>query len=234
MNFDEAREYLEQFRDDGDENVADLDPTLAWRLAKAFEASPLLRKKLRIESAVRTEAEQRYLYDGYKAGRPGFNLAADPDRIIAEHAGDVWKGSYHMTQGEAAWGHAVDVTRKGRVAWSTIHKLLTPWGLKRTVAGEPWHYQAGTVAGDFDGPGFYTYNEPAPRYRLLKLRRPYTRGAFVRWVQKRVGANPDGVYGPLTKAAVLVWQRSHRGRGERLTADGIVGPKTFAAMKEPY
>ena len=51
-------------------------------------------------------------------------------------------------------------------------------------------------------------------------------------VQQRLnelGANPqltaDGVYGPKTRAAILSFQQS-----KGLTADGIVGPKTLAAM----
>lgn len=42
-------------------------------------------------------------------------------------------------------------------------------------------------------------------------------------VQKLVGANPDGVYGPDTTAKVKAWQSSHG-----LEADGIWGPKSDA------
>lgn len=63
----------------------------------------------------------------------------------------------------------------------------------------------------------------APTYRrMLRLRRPRMRGNVVKWVQSIVGANPDGVYGPKTKALVQKWQRS-----KGLVADGIVGPKTY-------
>lgn len=235
MNFDEARAYLEQFRDDGDENVADLEPLLAWRLAQAFKSSKLLRRSVRIESAVRTESAQRFLYEGWVARRPGFNLAANPDRVIAEHGGEVWRGSYHMGQGEDGWGHAVDVTRRGLITWGQVNRVLEAWGLKRTVPGEPWHYQAGRVGHVFAGPSYFTYNTPCPPYRLLKLRRRFSRGALVRWVQTRVGVTADGVFGPITKAAVIVWQRKWRGlTGQKLTADGIVGPKTYKAMKEAW
>lgn len=227
MTPEEAREYLKQFRDDGDENVDDLEPVLAWRLARAFEESPELRQKLRIESAVRTEKEQRYLFDGYKSKRPGFNLAADPDRVIGKYGSKVWRGSYHMAQD--GLGYAVDVTRKGGISWSKVHKLLTPWGLKRTVRGENWHYQAGNIEGSFEGPlpGGKSVEAPAVKYRLIKLRRPRMRGPFVKWIQEITGSTPDGIFGPKSRARVVVWQRS-----KKLTPDGVVGPATFAAMKK--
>jgi len=44
-------------------------------------------------------------------------------------------------------------------------------------------------------------------------------------VQKKVGAKADGWFGPGTESRVKKWQRSNG-----LTADGIVGPKTWAKM----
>ena len=44
----------------------------------------------------------------------------------------------------------------------------------------------------------------------------------------RIGIDPgpiDGQYGPRTKSAIIVFQRSHG-----LTTDGIVGPKTASAL----
>ena len=55
-------------------------------------------------------------------------------------------------------------------------------------------------------------------------------GQFVRNLQGLLVANGapikvDGDFGPNTKSAVTVWQR-HAG----LSADGIVGPKTWRAL----
>lgn len=52
-----------------------------------------------------------------------------------------------------------------------------------------------------------------------------SRGDMVELVQKKVGAKADGWFGPGTESRVKKWQRSNG-----LTADGIVGPKTWAKM----
>lgn len=56
------------------------------------------------------------------------------------------------------------------------------------------------------------------------------RGADVRFVQKRVGALIDGVYGPNTKNLVLAFERHHKRRYPRLVVDGVVGRLTWHVM----
>lgn len=51
-------------------------------------------------------------------------------------------------------------------------------------------------------------------------------GVSVQQVQKKVGANQDGIWGPDTEAKVRQYQQAHG-----LAADGVVGPATWAAMK---
>jgi peptidoglycan hydrolase-like protein with peptidoglycan-binding domain len=65
--------------------------------------------------------------------------------------------------------------------------------------------------------------EPAGAGRPT-LRRGDT-GAHVAEVQRKLGVNPPGPFGPKTEAAVRVFQRD---RG--MVPDGIVGPKTWAAL----
>lgn len=144
-------EYLAGFRDDGDENVEQLDPLLVFRLASAYRDSPYLREHLTIESAARTRAEQEYLYAGWTERRPGFNLAANPARIIGQHKGQIWRGSYHQVQ-ESGWAYAVDLTHHMTGTWDECHKRLRAWGIHATVQGEPWHHAAQTVRGQFPGP----------------------------------------------------------------------------------
>jgi len=60
----------------------------------------------------------------------------------------------------------------------------------------------------------------------LRLRSPYMRGPDVVTLQSKLGGiEADGVFGPMTHRAVLAFQGS---RG--LVQDGIVGPKTWAAL----
>lgn len=50
-------------------------------------------------------------------------------------------------------------------------------------------------------------------------------GPVVRYLQYRVGATVDGVYGPMTEAAIRAYQRQNG-----LLADGIVGPATWQRL----
>ena len=52
-----------------------------------------------------------------------------------------------------------------------------------------------------------------------------SRGEHVKPVQEIVGAKQDGWFGPGTERRVMNWQEANG-----LKADGLVGPKTFAAM----
>jgi hypothetical protein len=61
--------------------------------------------------------------------------------------------------------------------------------------------------------------------RNLSLKSPMMRGADVAAIQRIVGADDDGIFGPDTDRKVRAWQSDHG-----LKSDGIVGPKTRAAM----
>jgi len=156
--------YLEQFRDDGDENVRLLEPLLAFRLSRAYRRSERLRGFLRIESAGRTRDVQQYLYDGYKEKRAGFNMAANPARIIGSRGGFTFRGSWHMAQ-EDGFVYAVDLTHHGALSWDDAHDDLRASGLHETVPNEPWHHQATTIKGPKPGPfpdGTTTEDELTP------------------------------------------------------------------------
>jgi len=59
---------------------------------------------------------------------------------------------------------------------------------------------------------------------LPTLRRG-SRGTEVEILQKQLGITADGIFGPGTEAAVKAYQRS-----KGLTADGVVGPNTWRAL----
>jgi len=164
QDYESDLKYLEQFRDDGDENVRLLEPLLAFRLSRAYRRSERLQGFLRIESAGRTRDAQQYLYDGYKEKRAGFNLAANPDRIIGTRGGFTFRGSWHMAQ-EDGYVYAVDLTHHGALSWDDAHDDLRASGLHTTVPGEPWHHQATTIRGPLPGPfpdGTTTEDELTP------------------------------------------------------------------------
>jgi N-acetylmuramoyl-L-alanine amidase len=48
---------------------------------------------------------------------------------------------------------------------------------------------------------------------------------IIRYLQYRVGADPDGIYGPKTEAAIKKFQQQNG-----LTADGIVGAMSWQKL----
>jgi peptidoglycan hydrolase-like protein with peptidoglycan-binding domain len=69
-----------------------------------------------------------------------------------------------------------------------------------------------------------------PAKPTLMLTNPYTRGLVVADLQTALNKHGgkvvvDGIFGPLTEAAVKVFQKSHL-----IPADGIVGPLTWSKL----
>lgn len=54
-----------------------------------------------------------------------------------------------------------------------------------------------------------------------------SRGQDVRFVQRKVGVTDDGVFGPKTKAAVLLWEKKKKYQFPKLLVDGKVGRLTW-------
>lgn len=160
-----------------DDNLRGVHPILEFRI-KGLLSEPAL-KRYGTYPAVRLYSKQRHLYDGYKAGKTGFNLAADPDRVLStgKNFPYPWKprGSWHMVQADG-YGHAVDLKRpwnRSRAqARAEVHPYLERWGLKATVRSEWWHVQALTSRGWVDGPlpessgMFLTYDTNKDEYRV--------------------------------------------------------------------
>lgn len=71
-----------------------------------------------------------------------------------------------------------------------------------------------------------THAAPASSgHPTLRLTQPRTQGPSVVWLQQRLGIGADGVFGSGTDSAVRHFQSTHG-----LTADGVVGPRTWEAL----
>jgi hypothetical protein len=134
-------------------NIELLHPEFKRRL-EAFFRDSRIRNKVKVVSGVRTYSQQKYLFDGFKAKRPGFNLAANPDRKTASG----FQGSYHMQQPAFDnWGYAVDfrITGKG-ISTSQVNAIAKSYGMVAYVPGEWWHHQPCKVVNGkvkwFDAP----------------------------------------------------------------------------------
>src|SRR5262245_27685520 len=79
-----------------------------------------------INSGFRSYQEQKYLYEGYVNGRPGFNKAAPPGR--SNHQNGV---AFDIAVAGAA----------GNPLYDWLKTNATAYGFIRTVSGEPWHWE---------------------------------------------------------------------------------------------
>lgn len=81
-----------------------------------------------------------------------------------------------------------------------------------------------STAGTSPRPSVPPPSPSAARVPSQTLRRGAS-GEDVRWVQRRLGLEADGVFGPQTEAAVRRFQEQ-----QGLSADGVVGPLTRARL----
>ncbi len=233
-------------------NVTGLHPRFVTRL-EAFFADPRIHTRVAVVSGVRTYGQQKYLYDGYKAGKRGFNLAANPDRKLS----NGFQGSYHMAQPAfGGWGYAVDLRIVGKgINTSQVKKIAAEYGMHAPIRSEWWHFTPGTIRGGlFDWLPYDPSEEffaPNPDNVLSEVAkfveacrtttlRKGSRGVAVTFLQTcldnngyrltrrgKAGAGIDGDFGRYTAKAVRQFQKD-----EGLVVDGIVGQKTWNKLLE--
>lgn len=140
--------------------VHNLHPVFEARLA-AFLADPRFGGSLKAFSGTRTYEQQKYLYDGWVARLPGFNLAANPDSYLTPmYDVAVGKGSWHQEQVSTTYGlkgYALDLNFSSFMwlhfgfdpgnsvqrKWASdyIEAVAREYRLWRSVPSEEWHYQ---------------------------------------------------------------------------------------------
>lgn len=232
-------------------NIKDLHPKFKQRL-EAFFADSRIKGKVSISSGVRTYQQQKYLYNGYISKKPGFNLAANPDR--RNSAG--FQGSYHMSQPSFdGYGYAVDFRIIGKgLSTTQVNQIAAEYGIQKTVKSEWWHHQPCRVSGskmDWFPVGkekklpkatsvkkeqedVFTFIAAAIKTTLRKG----AKGPVVEFLQKLLDKNGyklskspkkysgvDGDFGKMTDRAVRRFQKD-----EGLVVDGVVGPNTWANL----
>ena len=158
------------------------------------------------------------------------------------HGHGVWQldDRSHTPPGGSWPAFDANVASQCATAAAMLHGLLASTGgnVEKAAAiynsGQP--DEPGTAHGDYgidvlermqflqQFPGG-SANVPLWFHRDLGLASPFMEGDDVTVVQKKTGADPDGVFGPVTQAHVISFQSQHG-----LSADGIVGPVTAHAL----
>jgi len=223
-------------------NINDLHPRFRARL-EAFFQHPEIAGKLKVVSGARTVAQQRALWQKWKAGRG--NLAANPDRVRS----GGWRGSQHMCQPAfEGYAYAVDFRITGRgLTTNRVNEIAATFGIVKTVPSEWWHHSPIQLRNGKLTWFPYTAGKEKPYKAVVKseleqiaefvaacretvLRRG-DRGVFVDALQgqlERHGFSPgkrDGIFGRATTKAVKAFQRD-----AHLTVDGVVGQATWAEL----
>lgn len=76
-------------------------------------------------------------------------------------------------------------------------------------------------------PGNFLSDIPPEAFglRTLRLTSPMMKGEDVRWVQERIGATPDGIFGPQTQNHLQQFQQN-----KGITATGVTNYETWQAL----
>lgn len=231
-----------------------IHPRFKARLENFF-ADARVKGGVTITSGCRSYAEQKRLYNKYKAGRG--NLAANPDW---KRPDGYFRGSFHQEQPDG-YSYAVDLgilSLQGGPSKSEVTRVAAYYGIKPTVQGEWWHFQPRDGNDWFrqskfkenytteDGHTLHPNAVPMDWAGLIALHaacgksiamsplRRGSRGIEVKFVQGRLNAidfwcgAADGIFGWKTKSAVKRLQRV-----SLLNTTGIVDHRTWTVLWNP-
>lgn len=158
--------------------------------------------------------------------------AQEHDRLVREKLlSSRWDGVRPVMNVGKWWRHGATGENVAICGWWDGSKLIQS-GIARDnphhLGAARSHVDYGTltivvVEGDTDPPE--TERPMAPRHTI---RLGSTGPDVARW-QTIIGATADGQFGPRTREATIAWQEHHR-----LVADGVVGPRSWAAAGEPF
>jgi hypothetical protein len=219
-----------------------LHPRFMERLELYF-ADGRIKGKVAVASGCRSHAEQKRLYDKYRAGRG--NLAANPDW---KRPGGFFYGSFHQEQPDG-FSYAVDLRVVGGITKPEATRIARLYGFRPTVASEWWHFQPRNEDEWFPSTSAPDDEAPAPVMDWAGVlafiaavghsigRSPLSRGRRgieVKVVQQRLNAldfwcgTADGVFGRKTTKAVRQLQRT-----ALRDTTGVVTGNLWAIMCDP-
>ena len=194
-----------------------------------------------------TPSDRRKVWE--KAGQNGYN---SPYWVKKRINGKYPATAATPGSSNHGWGLAIDIAEEydNDTAPDPIREVFVRWlisnagkyGISAELQSEPWHWRY--VAGDNIPLATQLYESshggrpPVPTPQPTPPPGPSivpaypgtpivlgSKGESVRWVQLKVGAKPDGDFGPATEKRVKAWQKENK-----LKADGIVGPVTWKKM----
>jgi hypothetical protein len=145
---------------------------------------------------------------------PAEPAAAETKASASSVRGDV--RAMQRKLGVAADGVFGPATERSLKRWQRRHGLVADG-----IAGP----QTRSAMGLGSGPVLKRKRSGARRGRAGRAHQRSRGGGGVRSLQRRIGVQADGVFGPGTEAALKRWQAAHG-----LAADGVAGPQTRAKL----